>query len=251
MDAKRHTEVYHFLFEATVARRGHQREEITMTHGHDGEAPSTGTCARAASRRSPLTKIDVIDVAKAVEADKLTEADVFKRTYLGHGTQSSVFVFQGHAGPFRSHVHVTHDEIGYVLEGSGSVTVGGVTRPVKPGDVWVIPANTPHGGQFDDAAPGAVHLVADRRPGQPGPGVDRLTIPDGYEALEASTVEAYLDGRPELRARLAAGPLTVREVGDGNLNLVFIVRSAAEPECRASCSSSRCPGCGCSARAGR
>ena len=33
-----------------------------------------------------------------------------------------------------------------MLEGSGSVTVGGVTRPVKQGDVWVIPANTPHGG---------------------------------------------------------------------------------------------------------
>ena len=62
-----------------------------------------------------------------------------------------MFVFQGHAGPFRTHVHTTHDEIGYVLEGTGSVTVGGVTRPVKTGDVWVIPANTPHGGQFEDA----------------------------------------------------------------------------------------------------
>ena len=100
---------------------------------------------------SHLTKIDVVDVAAAVEADKLTDADVFKRTYLGHGTQSSVFVFQGHPGPFRTHVHETHDEIGYVLEGTGSVTVGGVTRPVKRGDVWVIPANTPHGGEFEDA----------------------------------------------------------------------------------------------------
>jgi quercetin dioxygenase-like cupin family protein len=100
---------------------------------------------------SHLTKIDVVDVRAAVEADKLTADDVFKRTYLGHGTQSSVFVFQGHAGPFRKHVHVDHDEIGYVLEGTGSVTVGGVTRPVKKGDVWVIPANTPHGGQFEDA----------------------------------------------------------------------------------------------------
>lgn len=98
----------------------------------------------------PNTKVDVIDVAKAIEADKLTEADVFKRTYLGHGTQSSVFVFQGHAGPFKKHVHETHDEIGYVLGGTGSVTVGDVTRPVKPGDVWVIPANTPHGGEFGD-----------------------------------------------------------------------------------------------------
>ena len=71
--------------------------------------------------------------------------------YLGHGAQSSVFVFQGHAGPFRKHVHTDHDEIGYVLAGTGSVTVGGVTRPVKKGDVWVIPMNTPHGGQFEDA----------------------------------------------------------------------------------------------------
>ena len=113
---------------------------------------------------------------------------------------------------------------GYVLAGTGSVTVGGVTRPVKNGDVWVIPANTPHGGKFEDAAAGPVHLVTDRRPGRPGPGLALLTVPDGYEPLEAGAVEAYLDGRPDLRARLPAGPLTVREVGDGNLNLVFVVR---------------------------
>ena len=98
----------------------------------------------------PHTRVDVVDVTAAVQADILTESDVFKRTYIGHGTQSSVFVFQGHAGPFRRHVHETHDEIGYVLQGSGSVTVGGVTRPVKPGDVWIIPAGTPHGGEFGD-----------------------------------------------------------------------------------------------------
>lgn len=98
----------------------------------------------------PYTKVDVVDVASAVEADALTKDDVFKRTYIGHGTQSSVFVFQGHAGPFRKHIHVTHDEVGYVLKGSGSVTVGETTRPVKPGDVWVIPANTPHFGEFGD-----------------------------------------------------------------------------------------------------
>ena len=98
----------------------------------------------------PHSKIDVVDVSAAVEADKLQQSDVFKRTYIGHGKMSSVFVFQGHAGPFRRHVHVTHDEIGYVLAGSGSVTVGGVTRPVKPGDVWIIPANVPHGAEFGD-----------------------------------------------------------------------------------------------------
>jgi len=105
------------------------------------------TCQQVISR----AKIDVVDVKAAVEADALTEADVFKRTYIGHGTQSSVFVFQGHPGPFKRHVHTTHDEIGYVLKGSGWVFVGGVKRPVKPGDVWIIPANTPHGGEFEDA----------------------------------------------------------------------------------------------------
>jgi quercetin dioxygenase-like cupin family protein len=98
----------------------------------------------------PMTKVDVVNVREAVERDKLTPSDPFKRTYLGHGRQSSVFVFQGHPGPFRKHVHVSHDEIGYVLAGSGSVTVGDTTRPVRPGDVWVIPANTPHSGEFAD-----------------------------------------------------------------------------------------------------
>ncbi|HVL89894.1 MAG TPA: cupin domain-containing protein [Actinomycetota bacterium] len=101
-------------------------------------------------QQQDMTKVDVIDVEAAVAADALTADDPFKRTYLGHGRQSSVFVFQGHAGPFRKHVHETHDEIGYVLAGSGSVTVGEVTRPVKPGDVWIIPSNTPHGGEFGD-----------------------------------------------------------------------------------------------------
>ena len=98
----------------------------------------------------PMTKVDVINVGEAVSNDKLTKDDLFKRTYLGHGRQSSVFVFQGHEGPFRKHIHITHDEIGYVLAGSGSVTVGDETRPVTPGDVWVIPSNTPHSGEFGD-----------------------------------------------------------------------------------------------------
>ncbi|MEW6683013.1 MAG: cupin domain-containing protein [Nitrospirota bacterium] len=98
---------------------------------------------------TPKTAVDVTSVRQAINADRLTDQDVFKRTYLGHGMQSSVFVFQGHRGPFRKHVHVTHDEIGYVLNGSGTVTVGSLTREVKPGDIWVIPANTPHAAQFD------------------------------------------------------------------------------------------------------
>ena len=85
-----------------------------------------------------------------IEDDKLTSEDVFKRTYLGHARMSSAFVFQGHKGPFKNHIHVTHDEIGIVLSGSGKVTVGDVTYPVKVGDLWIIPANVPHSGEFTE-----------------------------------------------------------------------------------------------------
>lgn len=98
----------------------------------------------------PMAKVDVKSVREAVDADKLTAAELFKRTYIGHGRQSSVFVFQSHKGPFRKHIHVTHDEIGIVLKGSGAVTVGDHTYEVRPGDVWIIPANTPHTGDFGD-----------------------------------------------------------------------------------------------------
>src|ERR1044072_3019207 len=102
------------------------------------------TCQQAL----PMTKVDVIDIAEADDKDKLTDDDPFNRTYLAQGKQSSVFVFQGHAGPFKKHVHITHDEIGYVLKGSGSVTVGDTTRPVKSGDVWVIPSHQTHPAEF-------------------------------------------------------------------------------------------------------
>ncbi len=103
------------------------------------------TCQQPQSR----TRVDVRSVEEAIQADALTEADAFKRTYLGHGRTSSVFVFQGHRGPFRKHVHLTHDEIGFVLSGMGKVIIGDLVREVRPGDVWVIPANTPHAGEFE------------------------------------------------------------------------------------------------------
>ncbi len=94
------------------------------------------------------TRIEVRAVREAVNEDKLSSADYFKRTYIGHGRTSSVFVFQGHRGPFRKHLHVNHDEIGYVVSGSGKVIIGDIVREVRPGDVWIIPANTPHAGEF-------------------------------------------------------------------------------------------------------
>jgi 5-methylthioribose kinase len=51
-----------------------------------------------------------------------------------------------------------------------------------------------------------------------------------YRALSEKTLVDYLRGRPAVAERLPrTADLTVREVGDGNLNLVFIVSSSAEP----------------------
>jgi len=51
-----------------------------------------------------------------------------------------------------------------------------------------------------------------------------------YHALTENTLVDYLRGRPALAELLPHGAaLSVREVGDGNLNLVFLVSNRAEP----------------------
>jgi 5-methylthioribose kinase len=52
-----------------------------------------------------------------------------------------------------------------------------------------------------------------------------ISTPEGYRALDDKSVAEYLAGLPAIRARLGGEPSAwrVREVGDGNLNMVFIV----------------------------
>ena len=51
-----------------------------------------------------------------------------------------------------------------------------------------------------------------------------------YYSLDEKTLIDYLRNRPTIAQRFPRGAdLTVKEVGDGNLNLVFIVASRNEP----------------------
>ncbi|ROO85783.1 5'-methylthioribose kinase [Actinocorallia herbida] len=51
-----------------------------------------------------------------------------------------------------------------------------------------------------------------------------------YDLLDVTSVPAYIASRPRLAARVDPAAITrVREVGDGNLNLVFVVSAAAGP----------------------
>ena len=55
------------------------------------------------------------------------------------------------------------------------------------------------------------------------------TVPEGYRPLDVASLAPYLAGQPALRRRLGGAPAAwhVEEVGDGNLNLVFLVRGPA------------------------
>ena len=68
-------------------------------------------------------------------------------------------------------------------------------------------------------------LVQTGKDGQAKGGELALETPRGYKALSEGSVAGYLAGLPEIAARLGggAGDWSVTEVGDGNLNLVFIV----------------------------
>ncbi len=54
-------------------------------------------------------------------------------------------------------------------------------------------------------------------------------MPMPYKALDTTTVIDYMRGRPAAREKLPPGALSVKEVGDGNLNLVFIVAARDDP----------------------
>jgi quercetin dioxygenase-like cupin family protein len=43
--------------------------------------------------------------------------------------------------PLHSH---PHEQVGIVLEGEMTFTIGGQTRTLKPGDMWIIPGGVEH-----------------------------------------------------------------------------------------------------------
>ena len=60
-----------------------------------------------------------------------------------------------------------------------------------------------------------------------------ISVPEGYRPLDVSTLAPYLAEHPSLGKRLGGDPSgwQVEEVGDGNLNLVFLVRGPAGGLC--------------------
>ena len=118
-----------------------------MTAGHEHGPFLCPTC----QQHIPHARIDVIDVARAVEADKLTRRMCSSGRIWATARSracSCSRVIRVPSG--RTSIRPT-TRSAMSSRAPAQVTVGGVTRPVKKGDVWVIPANTPHGGGFEDA----------------------------------------------------------------------------------------------------
>jgi 5-methylthioribose kinase len=63
--------------------------------------------------------------------------------------------------------------------------------------------------------------------------MSQLQTPSSYRALDADTLPGFLSALPDIPERLGGRPQSwrIREVGDGNLNLVFIVQGAAGSVC--------------------
>ena len=75
------------------------------------------------------------------------------------------------SGNVDKHIHSKSDEIQYIVEGSGSMWLGGELKEFKPGTLIIIPKGTPHAGAVVTSGP--VKAIAIKIPPQ---GKDDITF---------------------------------------------------------------------------
>lgn len=82
-----------------------------------------------------------VDVAEMIEfADKRR----VRKKLLNESLLEAELVCYEPGQGTQEHFHKTQEEIYYIVEGSGSITIGGETTNVKAGDMVFSPADTPH-----------------------------------------------------------------------------------------------------------
>lgn len=75
-------------------------------------------------------------------------AGLFFRPVFAESISLNFVTFPPHSG-FPTHAH-PEEQVSIVREGEMDITVGGLTRRVRPGDVIVFPSNVPHSGATGD-----------------------------------------------------------------------------------------------------
>ncbi|MBL7761750.1 MAG: cupin domain-containing protein [Sediminibacterium sp.] len=78
-----------------------------------------------------------------IEPKPLIEGYTAQFIHTASATYSHVRVVAGAALPMHQH---PHEQVSYVLEGEFELTVNGTPHRLVPGQVFVIPSNTPHAG---------------------------------------------------------------------------------------------------------
>ena len=86
----------------------------------------------------------VIDVAALKDVDIPLRPNSQLRTVTLYSTPDGAVGVQ--AGVVPKHTHQQNDELQYIIEGSGSMWVGGERKQFKPGTLVVIPRGIAHGG---------------------------------------------------------------------------------------------------------
>ena len=83
---------------------------------------------------------------------------IMTRTFWGERMLLSLVDLAPHAA-IPPHAH-PHEQVGMVLEGEMEVTIGGETRVVKAGDVYVAPGGVEHSVRLADGACRVVEMFA-------------------------------------------------------------------------------------------
>ena len=120
----------------------------------------TVTEARAAA--APLTAT-AIDLAALKHGDIPTTPNPEMNSKALVVTDNATVAVQ--SGNVKKHIHPKTDEIQYIIEGSGSMWLGGERKEFKPGTLLIIPKGTAHAGTIVTSGP--VKALAIKIPPQP------------------------------------------------------------------------------------
>ena len=67
----------------------------------------------------------------------------YQARFIHSATMTFMLVDAAAGAPVPEHHH-PHEQVTHLLDGEFELTVGGILHKMKPGDVAVIPSNTPH-----------------------------------------------------------------------------------------------------------
>lgn len=94
-----------------------------------------------------ITKSPIVRYHDETEPVSCPHGDVRRIVTGGEGGVANVHVVKVSEGG--RHVHAAYDEVYYVLQGDGTITLGEEVHPLRPGAVVVIPAGMPHSLQAE------------------------------------------------------------------------------------------------------